>query len=94
MVAAEAKKFARKNGLAIKSPKPEKATAQLMAKREMEKLRSVLEKLPQPERFEQLLLGIAILIDQNPDEGVIEVAATEVEPATGPETMEETRQSA
>ncbi len=94
MVAADAKKFARKNDLMIKSPKPEKVTAQARAQREMEKLRSALEKLPQPERFEQLLLGISMLIDQNPDEGVIEVAATEVEPATGPEPMDETRQSA
>jgi hypothetical protein len=94
MVASEAKKFARKNGLEIKAPKSTKPTLQELAKRGMEKFRSDLEKLQQPERFNLLLQGIAILIDQNPDEGVIEVTATEVEPTTGPASMEAPRKSA
>jgi hypothetical protein len=44
MVAAEAKKFVRKNGLVTKVPKPEKATAQVLARREIDKLRSMLGK--------------------------------------------------
>lgn len=100
MVGAEAKKFAKKIGLPLKQPKaaksaePAKPTPVELAKREMENLRSALERLPLPKRFNQLLLGIGILIDQNPDEDVIEVTATEVEPANEPESMEDIRQSA
>lgn len=100
MVGAGAKKFAKKIGLQLKQPKIAKSaksakpTPEELAKREMENLRSALEKLPQPERFNLLLQGIAILIDQDPDEGVIEVTVTEVERASEPKSVEDIRQSA
>ena len=97
MVGAEAKKFARKNGLQLKQPKVAKSakpTPAELAKREVENLRSALERLPLPKRFNQLLLGIGMLIDQDPIVEVIEVTATEVEPAAEPESVEDIRQSA
>jgi hypothetical protein len=88
MVASEAKKFAKKNGLVIKTQKSEAPTVQALARQEMVKFRSVLEKLQLPERFNQLLLGISILIDQVPDQSLIEVSVTEVAPSAELESME------
>lgn len=100
MVGAGAKKFAKNIGLQLKHPrvdkfaKSAKPTPAELAKREMENLRSALEKLAQPQRFNQLLLELGILIDEDPDEGVIEVTATEVESAPEAQAAEDIRQSA
>lgn len=100
MVGAGAKKFAKNIGLQLKHPrvdefaKSPKPTPAELAKRELENLRSALEKLAQSERFNQLLLELGILIDQDPDEGVIEVTATEVESAPEAQAAEDIRQSA
>jgi hypothetical protein len=100
MVGAGAEKFAKKIGLQLKHPRVDKSaksakpTPAELAKREVENLRSALEKLAQPERFNQLLLELGILIDQDPDEGVIEVTATEVESAPEAQAAEDIRQSA
>ena len=100
MVEAGVEKFAKKIGLPLKQPKEAKfakfakPTPVEQAKREMESLRAALNRLPLPKRFNQLLLEIRILIDQDLDEGVIEVTVTEVEPASDPESVEDIRQSA
>jgi hypothetical protein len=82
MIADEARKYVRKNKLVTKKPKPTRVTPKVRATRELGKLKSILAKLPQPGRFDQLLLGIAVLIDQEP-EGEVEATppAPEVHPA-------------
>ncbi|MEY3898594.1 MAG: hypothetical protein RLZZ214_4116 [Verrucomicrobiota bacterium] len=65
MIADEARKFVRKHKLATKAVKPARVSVKVRATRELGRLRSILGKLPQPQRFDQLLLGIEILINQD-----------------------------
>ena len=87
MIAEEARKFVRKNKLATKKDEPARVSVKVRATRELGKLKSILAKLPQPGRFDQLLLGIDILINQDPQEpdGGLEPVSTASDhrPATG-----------
>jgi len=88
IVGSEARKFLLAKGLpckrskAVKPTKPAKADdSNRRAKEDLDKLRTSLAKLPCPERFEQLLKGIAILIDQPPDGPLVDIEATVEQPA-------------
>lgn len=54
--------------MAAKAPKQEKPSEHTKAILGVDTLRALLGKFPHPERFEQLLLGIKILIEQDPEE--------------------------
>lgn len=79
IVSAEAEKFLTAKGLASKQSKPVKADDNnRRAKEDLDRLRLTLAKLPCPVRFKQLLEGIMILIDQDPDGTVVDIEAAEV----------------
>ena len=68
MIADEVRKFVRKNKLATKAEKPARVPVKVRATRELGRLKSILAKLPQPKRFDQLLHGIGMLINEDPPE--------------------------
>ena len=70
MIKDEALKFARKNELVTKVEKPARVAVEVRATRELGRLKSILAKLPSPKRFDQLLHGIGLIIDQEPQEPV------------------------
>ena len=80
--------------MAIKLPKATKTSDRTRAMNEIDKLRCILAKLPNPRRFDEHLLNITTLLEQDCDDGVIEVLATEVEPGTISESLAESSQSA
>jgi len=72
-VRAKAKEFLKGKGLPIREAP--KRTSQAAALGELDKLRKALATLPEPNRFDQLLESIATLINQNPEDAVVDVVA-------------------
>ena len=77
-VRAKAKEFIKGKGLPIREAV--KRTSQAAALGELDKLRGALAKLPEPQRFNQLLHDIATLIGQDPADAVVDVMAGTMEP--------------
>ncbi|MEO5716248.1 MAG: hypothetical protein ABIT37_22400 [Luteolibacter sp.] len=83
-VQAAAKRFLAENGLIARKTEKIRKDPRAQAIAEVEKLRTFLSKLPCPEKFEQLLLGISLLIDQEPTDPVVETVADQVESSMEP----------